>query len=177
MRHAISRNAIPLAAALLLATTGALAQQGPLETFPPPWETTPLQAHEVPRVYVNEWRKASNRKHCALLVLKDANREKGLRMRRANFAGGWAVAYDAPGQRSAFGIAGTGITPGPGSYTFPNNIQWSDGSSVSYGLEGGTGPGHLAYLTVAGEHCLYNIWSKRGQAHLEHLFSTLRKVE
>jgi hypothetical protein len=146
---------------------------------PPPWENPPATGRSVPIVYVSEWKKAENRDRCQPLVLLGAEREPKAKIRRAEFSGGWAVAYDLPGQRSAFGIAGTGldIDRNGTNSTFPNNIAWSDGSSVSYGLEGNTGPGYLAYLKVSGQSCLYNIWSKQGKTHLEHLISSLRQAK
>jgi hypothetical protein len=157
----------------------------PMPTLPkgavpaPPWAVAPLAADAVPDVYRREWERADNRARCAPLVLSGADAEPGITVRRATFSGGWAVAYDAPGQRSAFGIAGAGVSLSDGgdTYEFENSIDWSDGSRVSYGLEGGTGPGHAAYLRVAGQDCLYNLWSKRGQAHLEGLFASLRRLE
>jgi hypothetical protein len=145
----------------------------------PPWAVAPLSADAVPAVYRREWERADNRASCALLVLSGAEAESGITVRRANFSGGWAVAYDAPGQRSAFGIAGAGVSLADGgdTYEFENAIDWSDGSRISYGLEGGTGPGHAAYLRVAGQDCLYNLWSKRGRAHLEGLIASLRRIE
>ena len=88
------------------------------------------------------------------------------------------MAYDTPTVRSAFGIAGSGSRAGnPDQYRFPHHLAWSDGSWASYGLEGGTGPKHLAYLTVAGQDCLYNVWSTRGRKHLERLLASLRMVD
>jgi hypothetical protein len=147
--------------------------------YPPPWETAPATGRSTPRIYVSEWKKAENRNRCQPLVLFGAERELGVKTRRAEFAGGWAVAYDLPSERSTFGIAGTGLDlDSKGStFNFPNTITWNEGSSVSYGLEGGTGPGYLAYLKVSGQSCLYNIWSKRGKIHLEHLISSLRQVK
>jgi hypothetical protein len=152
----------------------------PDEQMPaPPWTVAPLPADAVPDVYRREWARADNRATCAPLVLSGADAEPGISVRRATFSGGWAVAYDAPGQRSAFGIAGAGVSLSEGgdTYEFGNAIDWSDGSRVSYGLEGGSGPSHAAYLRVAGQDCLYNLWSKRGQAHLEGLFASLRHIE
>jgi hypothetical protein len=145
----------------------------------PPWENPPATGRSVPTVYVTEWKKAENRDRCQPLVLIGAEREPKAKIRRAEFSGGWAVAYDLPGERSAFGIAGTGlnINRSEKNTTFPNTITWPDGSSVSYGLEGNTGPGYLAYLEVSGQSCLYNIWSKRGKAHLEQLISSLRQAK
>ncbi len=162
---------------------GASAQEinrsGEPLKFPPPWENPPARGRSVPAIYITQWQQAENRERCQPLILLDAEREPGVKIRRAEFAGGWAVAYDLPGQRSAFGIAGTGLDldRNRSTFNFPNTIAWADGSSVSYGLEGGTGPGYLAYLNVSGQSCLYNIWSKRGQIHLEHLISSLRQVK
>jgi len=47
---------------------------------------------------------------------------------------------------------------------------------VGYGREGGTGPNWLAYVRIPGQDCLYNVWSRRGQAHLEELLAELRFV-
>lgn len=167
-----------LAGMTMLAPSATTAQDAGGDS-PPPWEGRAMAGKSVPNIYRQEWRKAKNRTRCQPLVLLGAEREPGVKTRRAEFSGGWAVAYDLPGQRSAYGIAGAGVeVDGNNStYNFPNSMTWNDGSSVSYGLEGGTGPGYLAYLKVSGQSCLYNIWSKRGQTHLEHLISTLRRVK
>jgi hypothetical protein len=87
------------------------------------------------------------------------------------------VAYAQPPLRSPFGVAGARIEPDPrGQSPFPYEIAWADGSIAHYGLEGGTGPGHLAYLTVAGQGCLYNVWTQHGEAHLLSLLESLRFV-
>ncbi|AFY94851.1 hypothetical protein Cha6605_3883 [Chamaesiphon minutus PCC 6605] len=150
-----------------------------VDTAPPPWDNPSVKGRAVPTVYLAEWKKAENRSRCQPLVLLGAEREPGAKIRRAEFAGGWAVAYDLPGERSAFGIAGTGLDldSSGSTFKFPNTITWSEGSSVSYGLQGGIGPSYLAYLKVSGQSCLYNIWSKRGKIHLEHLISSLRQVK
>jgi hypothetical protein len=104
-------------------------------------------------------------------------RGAGATPRAATFSGGWAVAYDLPAIRSAFGVAGTGATIEGHIYDqWPNRIEWADGSFAEYGLEGGTGPNHLAYLRIAGQRCLYNVWSRLGQEHLEFLLEQLRFV-
>jgi hypothetical protein len=90
-----------------LIATSALAQN--ISKNPPPWAAPPLQGKDVPAVYLSEWKKAENRQQCAPLVLSGAAEEKGIKVRRASFYGGWAVAYDTPQQRSAFGMAGTGL--------------------------------------------------------------------
>ena len=88
-----------------------------------------------------------------------------------------ARAWDVPGLRSAFGVAGTGVEPGPGTYDdWPHRVRWRDGSEAGYGPEGGTGPNQLAYLRVPGQRCLYNVWSALGRSHLEALLERLRFV-
>jgi hypothetical protein len=151
----------------------------PPEYDPAPWSGAKLAAGAVAGPYLQEWRKAQNRARCAPLAPADLGEHGGATPRRANFSGGWAVAYDEPGLRSAFGIAGAGVVvdEDDGEYPWPDGIAWADGSRAGYGLEGGTGPGHLAYLRVEGQGCLYNVWSKHGEAHLLELLSQLRFVE
>lgn len=143
---------------------------------PAPWSANKIPAARA-ALTITEWRKAENRATCAPIALLEEAIEKGAKMRRANFHGGWAVAYDLPGKRSAFGVAGAGVSSEPGSFRWPNNIQWADGSRAGYGLEGGSGPNYLAYISIAGQGCLYNIWSALGKEHLERLLAQLRFVE
>jgi hypothetical protein len=152
-------------------------QGTPPEYDAAPWSAAPLAAADVPAEYLAQWRKAGNRDTCAPLAPADLGEHAAATPRAADFSGGWAVAYDEPGLRSAFGVAGAGIEPDPGGESpFPYEIAWADGSVAHYGLEGGTGPGHLAYLTVEGQGCLYNVWSRHGEAHLLSLLESLRYV-
>ena len=57
-----------------------------------------------------EWSKAANRATCAPLALKSDARPGG-KPRAATFSGGWAVAFDQPDRRSAYGFAGVGALP------------------------------------------------------------------
>lgn len=143
---------------------------------PAPWSAALLT--DAPAVYLEEWSRAENRESCAPLAFRGTGGlERPVEPRRASFAGGWAVAYDAPGLRSAYGIAGTGVEPGPDTYDeWPHRIEWADGSSAGYGPEGGSGPRQLAYLRVAGQRCLYNVWSAVSVDHLERLLAELRFV-
>ncbi len=144
-----------------------------------PWSASKLRLNAVPSVYITEWKKAENREKCALLVIDGLSNSSEVRSRRANFGGGWAVAYDSAKERSVFGIAGSGAdvdSPYP-VYRFPFTRRWADGSVANYGLQGGVGPDYLAYLQVAGQKCSYNVWSKRGRAHLESLIDRLRFVD
>ena len=170
------------------AQPGAPAGEGPSGTAePPPWAADPVAAADVPRVYLKEHRKAENRETCPLMVLTVA--DEGARPRRANFSGGWAVAYDKKGLagtrpsgeacadcgRSAFGIAGAGVEKGGGP-SWPREILWADGSRAGYGPEGGTGPQSLAFVEAADAGCLYNVWSAQGEEHLVSLINGLRRV-
>lgn len=144
---------------------------------PAPWAGAALTAGEVPTAYAEQWRQAENRAGCALIAPRALGAGEGATPRAATFSGGWAVAYDQPDLRSAFGVAGAGVAAdGPSYADWPHARAWADGSSASYGPEGGTGPNQLAYLRIAGQQCLYNIWSRLGVEHLEFLLEQLRFV-
>jgi hypothetical protein len=166
----------PLAVLFLLLTACAATTPAPKL---PPWRNAPLPRASVPQVYVTQWEKAENRDSCALIaprIVGDA--AQGAAPRAATFSGGWAVAYDLPNLRSAFGIAGAGVRADDPSYDkWPYVRQWDDGSKAEYGPEGGTGPNELAYVKIQGQQCLYNVWSRLGRPHLELLLSELRMVK
>lgn len=143
----------------------------------PPWQQAALDRDDVPAVFIEAWRKADNRGHCAVIAPASVGMTAAA-PRRATFGGGWGVAYDLPDLRSAFGIAGTGVNAADPSYSeWPYSRRWSDGSSAGYGPEGGTGPNQLAYLRITGQGCLYNVWSRLGREHLEQLLDQLRFAE
>lgn len=144
-----------------------------------------------------EWRTAANRASCAPLGLR-SDAKAGGTPRPATFSGGWAVAFDQPDRRSAYGFAGSGLTPDDRAdfavkvdrlaTQWPYTRRWDKGdnlpagSAVGYGLEGardypagssGYGQQSLAYLRIHGQACLYNVWSKLGRDHLELLLSEL----
>ncbi len=154
----------------------------------PPWEGPALSRSEAPSVLISEWEKAENRSSCAPLTFRSFGITGSRTPRRANFGGGWAVAWDLPNGpgtaasgdtcadcgRGAFGIAGTGVEPTPDTYDdWPYQVTWSDGSRVGYGPRNEQ---WLAYLEVAGERCLYNVWSYRSREHLEELIDQIRRV-
>jgi hypothetical protein len=150
----------------------------PPDIEPAPWSGAKLAADAAPGPYLEQWRKADNRALCAPVAPIDLAGHPDAKPRAANFSGGWAVAYDEPGVRSAFGIAGSDADAGRASDSiWLDSITWADGSTASYGLEGGTGPGHLAYLEIAGQGCLYNVWSKHGADHVVALLERLRFVD
>lgn len=167
------------------------SQAGP-ET--PPWQANAtVPAGNVAPVLLEEWGSAENRDRCAPLTFAPVGqRWDEARPRAAHFAGGWAIAYDLPGMagvepsgrpcarcgRSAFGLAGTGVEVGTDTFRdWPNTRQWADGSWGGWGPEAGSGPKFLAYVRVAGEPCLYNVWSHVSEDHLEGLLGSLRRVD
>ncbi len=149
------------------------------ERPPAPWSAPPLAAAEVHALHLTTWRAADNRASCALLVPTSLGAGEGATPRPATFAGGWGIAYDLSGLRSAFGVAGTGAAAAAaGTYDeWPHERVWRDGSRAGYGPEGGSGPNMLAYLRVDGQECLYNVWSRLGVEHLEQLLESLRFVD
>jgi hypothetical protein len=168
-----------------------------------PWASAaPLSAVDVP-VLAAEWEQAENRASCAALA--PSGGVAGATPRGANFSGGWAVAWDAPDGpgmaadgtfcedcgRSAVGVAGAGVAAVESDVrAFPNLIEWDDGSLAGYGIEGsiagavddaattdGDSATQLAFLSVAGQDCLYNVWSRRSEAELLDVIGRLRYVE
>lgn len=142
-----------------------------------------------------QWAKAENRERCAAVAFTDVGGGTGT-ARPANFSGGWAVAFDQPGLRSAYGVAGPGLlkTDGP-PYAQARELarQWpyfmelghlERPSFAGYGVEGaqrypagnadGAGLNSLAYVRIHRQHCTYNVWSRLGRAHLEVLLGGLR---
>lgn len=168
-----------LAVALLVVGACSSAPE-PTPAPPPtalaPWSMAPLPANRVPRVYLDQWQLAANRLSCAPVAPGQVDPEDAV-PRAATFGGGWGVAYDLPELRSAFGVAGTGVEARSSTYDdWPFRRAWSDGSSVGYGPEGGSGPNQLAYLRISGQDCLYNVWSRIDVQHLERLLDQLRFV-
>lgn len=150
----------------------------------------PLVAEQL---VLAEWLHAENRTVCAPLAFAKVA-PGGWSARRAEFSGGWAVAFDRPGMRSAFGVAGTGSLPEDRlpdeAHREALRAQWPHFRELpavsgwaGYGVEGGEdfatmGPGDqgLAYVRAGGQHCLYNVWSKLGREHLESLLDSLRLI-
>lgn len=159
----------------------------------------PLSAHAAPLVgqatVLAEWRKAENRRACAPLAFSSDGGLRGT-SRRAYFGGGWGIAFDRPGLRSAYGVAGSGLLPGDEApfarqreelaRQWPYGRELPGGAFAGYGIEGaqalaasdgdGQGRNLLAYVRVPGQRCLYNVWSKLGRRHLELLLDGLRIV-
>ena len=151
------------------------------------------------RIALAEWGKAANRHACAPLALASSGGVRA-KARRAEFSSGWAVAFDSPSRRSAYGFAGTGLLPEDSIARHAEQVaalrrQWPygrapsglpRGSFAGYGLEGakpysransqGRGGHSLAYVRIPGQTCLYNVWSRVSRRHLERLLDSLRVV-
>lgn len=172
----------PLVFLMLIAACSSqqTGSEQPAPSDPPaaaPWTNDALARASVPEPYHNAWSNAGNRASCALIAFANSAVD-GAQPRTATFSGGWGVAYDRPELRSAFGVAGTSVNAADPTYDdWPFKRTWSDGSTVGYGPEGGTGPNQLAYLRIPGQSCLYNVWSRLGRSHLEQLLNSLRFVE
>lgn len=168
------------------------------ERSPTPEAEPPRQPLVAERLILAEWSKAENKAVCApVSVTGDGGR--GGSPRRANFSGGWAVAFDLPGKRSAYGIAGAGLIPADDDAEIAKRErlidQWPSFRDLpalpqpayaGYGVEGGTAwsdddpqalhSNALAYVRVGGQTCQYNVWSRLGRAHLETLLENLRVI-
>ncbi len=172
--------AVATSAAACARTDPGYPSSEPPAAGPPraPWAGQSLRWSQLPAPYRTEWEKAANRSTCAPVAPSSLGDGAAARARAATFSGGWAVAYDTPTTRSAFGVAGTGSKASDPAYSdWPFVRRWADGSSAEYGPEGGTGDNQLAYLRISGQGCLYNVWSRLGRQHLEHLLDQLRFVE
>ena len=144
------------------------------------------------------WAVADNRAHCAPIAFASDAGAPGT-ARAANFGGGWGVAFDLPGLRSAYGIAGTGSLPDdrqpPQWWRDRLRTQWPlmidlpdlpPPAFSGYGLDGarayaadnpeGRGEHSGAYVRIGGQDCLYNVWSRISRAHLESLLLSMRML-
>lgn len=151
------------------------------DTEPPgsaPWDAGTLSLADVPDVLVEEWRRAENQLWCSALYPIDPGVE-GTTLRRAEFSGGWGLAWDLPELRSAFGVAGVGSPAWDDIATrMPNAVTYGD-QVVGYGGEGfdPAAEQRLAEFAIPGQLCAYQVWSKLGDAHLLELIDSLRTVD
>ncbi|WP_201595511.1 hypothetical protein [Psychrobacter fulvigenes] len=176
----LSSKPIAKAPPLSKPSTGALANDGHTATPRAPWANPVIKNSETDAIYRQEWAKSDNKALCPILALpKQASSHLASHsVRRANFAGGWGVAYDLPNKRSAYGIANAGTTNTNETFdNWPYNVNYQDGSKVGYGHEGGDPSANwLAYLVIPNNNCFYNIWSAQSKAHLEQIILDLRIV-
>lgn len=182
------------------AQTGTEAPDTPQAPISPPPHVDPdAMDAPVPKPLAvdltrNEWKTAANRDECAPMVLT-SDGGAAAEPRRANFAGGWGIAFDTEEVNSAYGVAGPGIIPADRANgqegrlrdQWPYFIELADlpqPAFAGYGLEGakpyrvaapdGVGDNSLAYVRIGGQACTYNVWSRLGRAHLEVLLQSLR---
>ena len=155
-------------------TTTASTAVGPTA----PWDRSRLALADVSPVLVEEWRLAENQLWCSGLFPDGFDTGVAV-VRRADFAGGWALAWDLPQQRSAFGIAGTGSPAWEGIGTrMPMTVSYGE-QVVGYGGEGfdDAAQQRLAEFAIPGQLCGYQVWSRLGDEHLLELVDSLRLVE
>lgn len=166
-----------------------------LSLAPVPALAAPSPQAVANQLVYRQWAKAENRSQCAPIGVTPAIADGGT-PRAAYFGGGWGVAFDRPGLRSAFGVAGAGITDAGAwshaertrrlalQWPLVKQLQFGKARAVAgYGLQGGkpfpadnlegANEKLIAYVYVEGQNCLYNVWSDLGRAHLETLLGSL----
>ncbi|MFW6051997.1 MAG: hypothetical protein ACODAU_12545 [Myxococcota bacterium] len=159
------------------------------ELPPAPWSGELLADGEAPEELVGAWRAAGNRGRCAPMAPALV---RGVAARAVPLDGGWAVAFDAPGRRGvmpdghpcrrcgtgAYGIAGTAATADEWRDLGPANLEptFRDGSLAELRVHEEDTGAATATLAVAGQRCVYQVWSFLGEDHLRDLLSGLRFV-
>ncbi len=151
-----------------------------METIIAPWSNSAINNSETDAVYQQEWMRSESKSLCPILAIpsKAASHLTGHTVRRANFSGGWGVAYDLPNIRSAYGVANVGTANLDDTFNaWPYNITYQDGSILGYGHEGNDpSENWLAYLIIPQNNCFYNIWSTQSKEHLEKIILDLRII-
>lgn len=172
-------------------TVAVAAPELDVATLPaPPWSGPPMAADEAPRALMNAWRGAENREWCAPIAPRSMGAADGARARSSRVAGGWVVEFDRAGLpgvdragnecdtcgRSVFGITGTSMAPE--EIIESMSPAYSDGSHTLIEISDGDGESVAsATFTVAGQGCVYEVWSFLGPDHLQELVNGLRFVE
>ena len=145
-----------------------------------PWAKPAINNNETDPVYRQQWLQANSKSLCPILALpkRSSAHLSAHTVRRAEFSGGWGVAYDLPNLRSAYGVANAGtMDPKDAVFSWPYKVRYSDGSTVGYGHEGGNPTAKwLAYIVIPQNRCFYNVWSAQGKTHLEQMMADLRQV-
>lgn len=144
-----------------------------------PWSATPLVAEALPASLAAVWASADDEAGaCAPLAFADA---AGATPRASALAGGWSIEFDeagAPGMdeagercsdcgRASFGVAGTTIDAERA------NPSFDDGSTLVREDADGVA---TASVRIDGTDCVYQVWSFRGEAHLDALIQGMRRV-
>lgn len=159
-----------------------------------PWSAPAMSAREAPRQILSAWENADNRDQCAPLATRTLGAAAGARARTSELSGGWLVEFDRPGLpgidrqgrecdtcgRSVFGIAGTSVAPDALLAEDSETLTptYSDGSHAEVEVVDADGESVASVtFTVAGQSCVYEVWSLLGPDHLAELVAGLRFVE
>jgi hypothetical protein len=135
-----------------------------------PWGGARLAANRVPGSLLSTWSGAENRDWCAPLA-PDAT--DGAAVRGSALDGGWVFEFDVEGEPSAFGVAGTSM--GIDEMLEEIRPAFADGSAADLaGEEEGVA---AATIAIRGQQCVYQVWSTRGEAHLNDMLQQLRLVD
>ena len=178
------------------AETPTPAPPAPPDRPDAPWASRPLAASAVPAFLIDAWN-ASERSGPALFPARIGAVHPAAAARRAEFSGGWGVAWDRPAGpgrnadgsycgdcgRSAFGVAAI-----PSDTVLDDLrdeaigwIEWADGSRAGWWYEGFADPASgaplLMYLEIPEYPTLYQVWSFLGENDLLALVERLRFVD
>jgi hypothetical protein len=155
-----------------------------------PWAAGRLESTSVPDALLTSWRDADNRSWCAPVAPAAI---EGAIARAGSVYGGWSVEFDqagAPGVRAngaacprcgraAFGVVGTAMAPedavDPDAEVAPAPT-FNDGSRAEIAAAAARGEAASATIVVAGQGCVYQVWSFLGEEHLRGLVGSLRLV-
>lgn len=170
----------------------AIAELDPSTLPEAPWSEPPLTTHEVPPPILAAWERAENRDNCAPIAPRSFGAAEGARARASELEGGWAVEFDRRGMRGVmrdgtlceacgrgvFGLAGTAMSPEEiaGEHSDTPAPSFRDGSHAELEVSDSESIA-AATITVAGEGCVYQVWSFLGQDHVEELVRELRRIE
>jgi hypothetical protein len=155
-----------------------------------PWAAERLETTAVPDALIASWRDAENRAWCAPVAPSAID---GAIARAGEIYGGWSVEFDHAGSpgvrpngstcprcgRAAFGIVGTAMTPedavDPDAVVEPAPT-FNDGSRAEIAAAASRSEAASATIVVAGQGCVYQVWSFLGEEHLRGLVDSLRLV-
>lgn len=156
-----------------------------------PWSSIRLVASEAPSALMSAWSEAENRAWCAPASVASG---ADATARAAQVYGGWSVEFDQAGVpgvrpdgracprcgRAAFGIVGTAMSPEDAidpDAEAPPAPTFADGSRAEIIPAASRGEAASATVVVAGQGCVYQVWSFLGEEHLQTLLSSFRLVE
>lgn len=185
--------ATPPAPASMDAPSAVAEAPAPRPSLPAaPWADAPLAQRDVPPALLAAWRRAENRAWCAPVAPRSLGTGAGARPRRGTMVDrGWSVEFDRPGApglaadgsacprcgRGTFGIVGAALTPEETFDVESTPAAFRDGSRLAVERPAAEGEPAAATLEIAGQGCVYQVWSFLGEEHLRGLVDELRFVE